>query len=185
MNYYFIANNSENKNYIDNKTFDKHTDIIIVFNHSLFENHINFKGCKVIHFYRDHGKGNHGEHLIINNTCTCIEKHILTNAKRETYLFNHIYKNQIDNVYFFNDEMGIKYNYIQCKKVPQSGSLAFEYFKSKNTFSKEDKIFLVGFTSIYKYGIWRGHSKKLEDDYFLKQMQDYNVMYENAHLKIK
>ena len=51
-----------------------------------------------------------------------------------------------------------------------------------NIFNEDDQIFLVGFTSIYPGGLWKGHSKKLEDNYFSEQMKSYNITYINDHL---
>lgn len=177
MNYYFIANNPENTQYINSKKFNKDTDIIVVFNHSLFENHNNFKDCKSYHFFRPDGHTFDGQNLIDNNTCKCIKQYVSLGKLYGEYFNN--------DTFCLDDEKILKeYNFIQGQKkiFPQTGCLSFEYFKFKNIFNNKDTIYLVGFTSIYKDGLWYGHSKKLEDEYFLKQMEKYNVKYENSHL---
>jgi hypothetical protein len=177
MNYYFIANNQENNTYINSKKFNKETDIMVVFNDSLFENHNNFKECKTYHFFRANGTEFNGQYLIDNKTCKCIKQFISLGI-----LYDEYYNN---DTFCLDDENILKqYNFINgtTKTFPQTGCMSFEYFKSKNIINNDDTIYLVGFTSIYKDGLWHGHSKKLEDEYFLKQMENYNVKYENSHL---
>ena len=51
MNFYFIANNPDNDKYLNKKHFND-SDIIIVFNKSLFENYNSFKKAKkVFHIF--------------------------------------------------------------------------------------------------------------------------------------
>lgn len=165
MKYYFIANNPKNSKFLATKLFDTH-DVIIVFNHSPFENHPAIRTQNKYHFFRWNGTTYWG----IKTHCNCNK--VFVGIGRS---------NKNKTIYNVNEMFMEKYNYSKNKKTPQTGSIAFEYFK-ENMFNNDDQIFLVGFTSIYDRGLWNGHSKELEDNYFAIQAKNYNVSYINDHL---
>jgi hypothetical protein len=125
------------------------------------------------HFFRSNGKTYWGMNTY-KTQCNC--KAVFLGKTNNNVVPNN------ETTYYVNNLFMEKYNYSKNKKHPQSGSIAFEYFKDLNIFNKNDQIFLVGFTSIYKNGLWNGHSKELEDNYFSEQMNVYNVTYMNDHL---
>jgi hypothetical protein len=169
MNYYFIANNPNNKTFMKKNIFTN-KDIVVVFNHNMYKNYKSFKNAtEKIHFYRSGGpNGYWGKDIIQKCECT-------------KYLINHN-KNDSDfnkkNIIVEDTKMLQEHNYKKEKKYPQSGSIAFHYLENNTDIcNPKNKIYLVGFRSVYRRGLWSGHSKKLEDAYWDYIIKKYNNVY--------
>ncbi len=171
MNYFLIANNDQ----ITDKTIEnlpiKEKDIIILYNRQmpLKWNKIKEHKNKWL-FLRKMRIGFHGENLINKNKslfnniyltgCLPIEYEILDDFKK---------KYKIENVYrYVDNESDIK-NFISFDKgkYPQTGLISYIFIKSKYNY---ENIYLIGFTNDYKTGLWSGHSKKTEQEYFKKEL---------------
>jgi hypothetical protein len=132
-----------------------------------------------MHFYRGNKTGYWGIENI--NNCSCekyfISRNILNCHKKIIEKFpNSKIKSNFK-------EMEDKYEFTKQKRSPQAGSLVFEYLKINKIFNQDSNIYLVGFTSQYKNGLWNGHSKVLEDNYFKEQILEFsNLQYINDHL---
>jgi len=181
MNYYFIANNPHNKNYLVDKKFTKE-DIIVVFNVSLFENFPNFKNSKKnLHFYRAHNNEFHGCYKI--KECYCSKYYI---GDKPSNSLKEEYKNfNINYVNFSIKTMKEKLGY-KDDKEPMLGSIVFEYLKINSYFNPSDIIYLVGFTGVYdsyhKNPLYYTHKKHLEDSYFNEQSKIFKIKYINNHI---
>ena len=169
MNYYFIANNPNNKTFMK-KTIFTNKDIVVVFNHNMYKNYKSFKNSKnKIHFYRSGGPdGYQGKDII--KKCECIKYLIHKNKNDSDFDKNNIITNF--------SKMLEKHNYMKEKKAPQSGSMVFHYLENNTDMcDSKNNIYLVGFTSVYKKGLWCGHSKKLEDAYWVYIIKKYSNVY--------
>jgi len=180
-NTYLIANNPQNIKFLNNHTFNEN-DHVIVFNNNRFKSHPAFKNIEnITHFYRCAPDKLHGQRHFIGD-CQC-KKVIISLKKNHPVLLHWISQDDTLSYYAGFWQFLNKYQYREQNKEPQTGSLVFEVLKEYNYINKKSKIFLVGFTSIYDRGLWHGHSKDLEDQYFKSQQEVYKgLIYLNDHV---
>ena len=133
------------------------------------------------HFYRTKSDGMHG----IGKFMNCQHKKNIISLNYPHPLITNIIEDNAPYCKFyagFND-LKQKHGYTAQKKSPQTGTLVLEVLKKYNYIDTNSNIFLVGFTSTYDHGLWDGHSKNLEDQYFKSQQEVYKgLIYFNDHL---
>lgn len=171
MNYFLIANNE----LISDKTIENlplnEEDIVILYNHQFPLKWKKIKDHKnKILFLRSFGKGYHGEKNLNENKELYI-KIILTSPKvsdfevsnyRKNYGLSKIskysYLSDIDRLNIFNKDVH-----------PQSGLISYIYIINNLKFNR---LYLIGFTNIYKKRVnWRGHSKEIEQDFYKNEIK--------------
>lgn len=166
MNFFLIANNDN----ISDKTISElpitDNDVIILYNRQmpLKWDKIKSHNNKLLFLRRKEG-GFHGEDKLFDNK----------NLYNKIYLSaSHIIDN--DTLLKYEEKYKIKlYKFIEKdddirkhiefkdNKVPQTGLISYLFVKDNFNY---DKIFLVGFTNTYKNGIWHGHSKEIEQEFY-------------------
>lgn len=170
MDYYLIANNEQ----ITDKTIEnlniKKCDIIILFNkqHPLKWDKIKEHENKYL-VLRKFERGFHGQDNLKN--CNILYNKIIFMS--DTHIDNTdisklITAKQIDIDVIISDN--IDYNkYVNFKdKIPQTGLITYLFVK--NNFSY-NKIYLIGFTNEYIKGIWKGHSKEIEQSFYKNEIE--------------
>ena len=143
-----------------------------------------------IHFFRIsgdefkfHGFKNYNDFNNIKKIIISSNSNIL-NVNDNKYVFDDNVNGNIVKKFLLNNIEIKNEKYINLlEKIPQSGSLAFEYMYNKYRIcdDKNNKIYLVGFTSIYlknnKNNLWYKHSKELEDLYFSLKMKEHKNIF--------
>ena len=163
-NIYLIGNNTEINDNTINKLNINDDDLIVLFNKQIVLNFNKIKNHKnKVIFLRRKEKKNfyHGLDEYLKNK---------ENYKEVFYILNWFVSTDFENnkkIYEYIDENNIFKN-----KLPQSGFIAYNYFKTllKNTNNTTSKIYLIGFTNIYKHGLWEGHDKDIEQNFYKNEL---------------
>lgn len=179
MNFFLIANNDNITDKTINNLHIKEEDIIILYNKQLPLKWEKIKDHKnKILFLRENEKGYHGEHLL-NKVKNMYNEIILTSPLVSSKQIDD-YKNkyELENLSSYSYDQDVNnLNLFNSSKSPQSGLISYIYILNNLKFNK---IYLIGFTNVYGSGIWKGHSKEIEQNFYKNELEkEYVIKIDN------
>lgn len=178
MNFFLIANNDS----ITDKTINdlpiNEEDVIILYNRQMPLKWKKIKEHKNKYlFLRTKQGGFWGENTLSKNK-SIYNKIFLAGTKiiKDEILENFKNKYKLESLYRYveNEDDIKKWINFPNKKSPQTGLISYLFVKNKYDYNK---IYLIGFTNEYKSGLWSGHSKEIEQDFFKNEICDSIVVF--------
>jgi hypothetical protein len=190
MSIYFLANNIDVINLINEISFTE-DDLLVTFNHCqhLFNLTKIYNHKNKYHFIGVGKNIMHCDKNLINYLKNCISICFI-GLKYDNIVDKFISNNNLKNCIFvdiskeieiknelirnnFSVEQNSQTGLVLNSNIAQTGLLSFLYLKHKYNNFKNVKKYLFGFTNDYsnvKQTLWRGHSKKQEQEFYKNEL---------------